>query len=41
MANVNEKIYIGSVDTPVLSFDQNNIEDIICTICTKLSVVGF
>lgn len=28
MANVNEKIYIGSVDTPTLSFDVNNIEDI-------------
>ena len=30
MANINEKVYIGSVDTPALSFDQNNIEDIIC-----------
>lgn len=30
MANINEKIYIGSVDTPTLSFNQNNIEDIVC-----------
>lgn len=30
MANINEKIYIGSVDTPTLSFNQNSIEDIIC-----------
>lgn len=28
MANVNEKIYIGSIDTPAISFDVNNIEDI-------------
>lgn len=27
---INEKIYIGSVDAPTLSFNQNNIEDIIC-----------
>lgn len=27
---INEKVYIGSVDTPTLSFDQNNIEDILC-----------
>lgn len=30
MTIINEKIYIGSVDAPTLSFDQNNIEDIIC-----------
>ena len=27
---INEKIYIGSVDTPTLSFNPNNIEDIVC-----------
>ena len=30
MANINEKIYIGSVDTPTLSFDQRSIENIVC-----------
>lgn len=30
MANINEKVYIGSVDTPTLSFNQNSIEDIVC-----------
>ena len=30
MTIINEKIYIGSVDAPTLSFNQNSIEDIIC-----------
>ena len=30
MTIINEKIYIGSVDAPTLSFNQNSIADIIC-----------
>lgn len=33
---INEKIYIGSVDTPILSFNQNNIEDIVCNNAVNL-----
>lgn len=38
MANINEKIYIGSVDTPTLSFDQTNIEDIVCN--NSVNLIG-
>lgn len=33
---INEKIYIGSVDTPTISFDQDSIEDIICNNAVNL-----
>lgn len=35
---INEKIYIGSVDAPTLSFNQNNIEDIICN--NSVNLIG-
>lgn len=38
MATINEKVYIGSVDTPTLSFNQNNIEDIICN--NSVNLIG-